>query len=132
MAVRSAVSYSSFPTQSPASSAGLRRGKLCRIGEHAIRRLSLFCNHGKVDVVSVNEDKCSLRGTPEIPNAEPSLGSFLAEPRSIPSRPIYPTFDIGDRILAEKVCGGSLFVNGIIQEDGFTSEPLEHEMSPVV
>ncbi|KAL0366158.1 UNVERIFIED_CONTAM: Thylakoidal processing peptidase 1, chloroplastic [Sesamum radiatum] len=82
--------------------------------------------------------------------------STLAEPRSIPSTSMYPTLDVGDRILAEKMtnainrigfspsdvfikrvvatagCHGKLMVNGIAQDEDFILEPLEYEMDPVL
>jgi signal peptidase I len=35
--------------------------------------------------------------------------SFLAEPKSIPSASMYPTLQVGDRVLTEKVCFNYLF-----------------------
>ncbi|KAE8683644.1 Peptidase S24/S26A/S26B/S26C family protein isoform 2 [Hibiscus syriacus] len=78
------------------------------------------------------------------------LRSFLAELRSIPSSAMYPTLDIGDRILAEKVSyffrelkfrilagdcvevrDGKLLINGVAQDEDFVLKPLSYEMETV-
>ncbi|XP_022852651.1 probable thylakoidal processing peptidase 2, chloroplastic isoform X2 [Olea europaea var. sylvestris] len=81
--------------------------------------------------------------------------SSLAEPKYIPSTSMYPTLNVGDRILAEKVSyifknpevsdivifkvppilqvhGGKLLVNDIVQNEDFILEPLAYEMDPVL
>ncbi|KAE8674836.1 putative thylakoidal processing peptidase 2 [Hibiscus syriacus] len=81
--------------------------------------------------------------------------SFLAEPKSIPSASMYPTLDVGDRIVAEKVSyffrnpevsdivifrappilqvrDGKLLVNGVVQDEDFVLEPLAYETDPTV
>eukprot|EP01018_Ginkgo_biloba_P002202 Gb_36328 [translate_table: standard] len=80
--------------------------------------------------------------------------TFIAESRFIPSLSMYPTFDIGDRIVAEKVSyyfrkphvndvvifktppvlqvhNGKLIVNGAVQNEDFILESPSYDMSPV-
>ncbi|XP_059287547.1 chloroplast processing peptidase-like isoform X1 [Lycium ferocissimum] len=57
--------------------------------------------------------------------------SFVAEPRYIPSLSMYPTFDVGDRLVAEKVHNGKLIVNGVVRNEDFVLEAPKYEMTPV-
>ncbi|KAK9071957.1 hypothetical protein SSX86_008388 [Deinandra increscens subsp. villosa] len=57
--------------------------------------------------------------------------SFIAEPRFIPSLSMYPTFDVGDRLVAEKVHNGKLIVNGVARNEDFTFEAPKYEMNQV-
>ncbi|XP_052182646.1 chloroplast processing peptidase-like isoform X2 [Diospyros lotus] len=57
--------------------------------------------------------------------------TFVAEPRYIPSLSMYPTFDVGDRVVAEKVHGGRLIVNGVTRNEDYILESPNYDMKPV-